>query len=255
MAHRKESEEWRNERLGVQRGDYGKNLIATLLLAAGRLTTGPIQYAIIASQPLSRFGVLPPPTGGFITILGYTAPRLQVYTALMPGVHGIKHAVWATTMAKERMTLHFALFAIISDLLYEAISSTIFSAASINPLWSERFFYAGMTIFYTSAAVELIAELQRIAFKSRPENEGKLCTTGFWGITRHINYTANVLFGFGYGLATGGPLYSIATTGMYLSNFTLNAIPSIEEYCRRKYGKVWRRYESEVPYKLIPGIY
>ncbi|KIW64811.1 hypothetical protein PV04_09719 [Phialophora macrospora] len=88
-----------------------------------------------------------------------------------------------------------------------------------------------------SAAVELLAELQLIAFKAKNENRGKLCTTGFWAVTRHINYTANVLFGFGYRLATGGLLYSLATAGRYISNFTLNAMPSIEKYCRESMGK------------------
>ena len=45
------------------------------------------------------------------------------------------------------------------------------------------------------------------------------------------------------------------TAGMYLANFTTNAMPSIEEYCRKRYGAEWERYEREVPYQLIPGIY
>jgi steroid 5-alpha reductase family enzyme len=173
----------------------------------------------------------------------------------MPGVLSIKHILWVNFMSRERMTLKFATFAILSDFLYESISSIIFTAASVNPTWSERYFYAGFTIFMASAAVELLAELQRIAFKAKKENRGKLCTTGFWAVTRHINYTANVLFGFGYGLATGGPLYSLATAGMYISNFTLNAMPSIEKYCREKYGEEWAKYEREVPWQLFPGIY
>ncbi|OAL37521.1 hypothetical protein AYO20_03028 [Fonsecaea nubica] len=66
-------------------------------------------------------------------------------------------------------------------------------------------------------------------------NHSKVCKTGFWAITRHINYTANVLFGFGYGLATGGPLYALATAGIYIPNFVYNAIPALEKYCKEKY--------------------
>lgn len=82
-----------------------------------------------------------------------------------------------------------------------------------------------------------MAELQRAAFKRKPDNEGKPCTTGFWSITRHINYTMNVVYGFAYGLATGGPIYSIPTAGMYLNNFITNATPSNEAYCKKKYGR------------------
>ena len=98
----------------------------------------------------------------------------------------------------------------------------------------------------------MVAELHRAAFKSKPENDGKLCTTGLWAITRHINYTANVLYGFGVGLATGGIPYALATSGMYLTNFTTNAIPGIESYCEKKYGEQWAKYEKKVPWKLIP---
>ena len=242
--------------LGVQRGDYGQNISSNLLFTVGRALTGPAQYLLIAAHPLARFGVPRPPVGApAITLLGRTFLRLPFLTALMPGVLSAKHFLWANFMMCERMTLKFATFAIISDFMYEAISSTVFTAASINPMWSERYFYAGFTIFMASAAVEFLAELQRIAFKAKKENQGKVCTTGFWAISRHINYTANVLFGFGYGLATGGPLYSLATAGMYLSNFTINAMPGIEKYCREKYGEQWKKYERDVPWQLFPGIY
>ena len=242
--------------LSVQRGDYGRNVFSNLIFTVGRTLTGPAQYLLIAAHPLSRFGVPPPPSEApSINILGHAFPRLPFLTALMPGVLSAKHLLWANFMMRERMTLKFATFAIISDFIYEAVSSTIFTTASINPMWSERYFYAGFTIFMASAAVELLAELQRIAFKAKKENRGKVCTTGFWAITRHVNYTANVLFGFGYGLATGGPLYSLATAGMYVSNFTLNAMPSIEKYCREKYGEQWAKYERDVPWQLFPGIY
>jgi protein-S-isoprenylcysteine O-methyltransferase Ste14 len=242
--------------LSVQRGDYGRSISSNLLMSVGRALTGPAQYLLIALHPLAYFGVPPPPLGSpSISLFGRTFPRLPFLTALMPGVLSIKHVVWVNFMMRERMTLKFATFAILSDFVYESVSSTVFATASINPLWNERYFYVGFTIFMASMAVEFLAELQRIAFKAKKENRGKVCKSGFWAITRHINYTANTLFGFGYGLATGGPIYSLATAGMYIANFTLNAMPSIETYCREKYGDDWKQYEREVPWQLFPGIY
>ena len=253
----KDSKQWKNDPLGVQRGDYSKTgPLAKFIFTTGRLATGPVQWAILSYLPLTRLlGTPPPPSGGSITVFGHTFARLPFLTALMPGLHSLKHVTWALTMSNERMPPTFAIFAILADGIYESISTTVFTAASVNPLWSERFFYTGMTIFYSAIVLEWAAELQRISFKADPKNKGKLCTTGFWGITRHINYTANVLYGFGYGLALGGPLYSIPTAGMYLANFITNAIPSIEEYCGLKYGEEWKQYERETRWKLIPGLY
>jgi protein-S-isoprenylcysteine O-methyltransferase Ste14 len=240
----------------IQRGDYRRSKAPILIFSIGRAITGPLQYLLITAHPLSALGIRPPPTGSPpITILGHSFPRLPFLTALMPGVLSLKHLIWLNFLMRERMTMKFAAFGIIADFLFESVTSLVFTAASVNPLFSERYFYTAITMFFSSVALELAAELQRTAFKSKKENEGKVCKTGFWGITRHINYTANVLFGFAYGLATGGPVYGIATGAFYLSNFVLNAIPGIEEYCRGKYGEQWAEYEKEVPWQLFPGIY
>lgn len=245
----------KNDPLSVQRGDYGRYIPAAFFFTVGRAATAPIQYFLINAHPLTRFGVPLPPTDGVVTILGHTLPRMPFLTALMPGILSVKHVLWINLLCKEKMTMQFAFFAVVSDLMYETITSLVFTTASINPFFSKPLFYTGTAIYFASSALELVAELQRASFKSKPENKGKLCKEGLWGITRHINYTANVMFGFGYGLATGGPLYSIATAGMYLANFTFNAMPSIEEYCRERYGDDWKLYEREVPWKLIPGVY
>lgn len=241
--------------LAVQRGDYGRNNLATILFVLGRFASGPIQYALIRARPLSYFDVPHPPTGGLIHLFGNDLPRIPFLVALMPGGLSVKQNIWLTCYCRERMTTPFAIFGVLLDVSYETVNSLIFCGAAKNPLFSERYFYTGMAIFYTALVVEFAAELQRVAFKRKPENDGKPCTSGFWSITRHINYTMNVIYGLGYGLATGGPLYSIATAGMYLINFVTNAMPSNEAYCKKKYGRQWEEYEKNTPWQLIPGIY
>jgi protein-S-isoprenylcysteine O-methyltransferase Ste14 len=240
----------------IQRGDYRRSFAPILLFTLGRAVTGPAQYLFIRAHPLSILGIPPPPTGTPpLNVFGHTFPRIPFLTALMPGVLSLKHVIWLNFLMRERMTMKFAIFGIIADFVYESVSSLVFTTASVNPLFSEKYFYTGATIFFASVALELAAELQRAVYKANKTNEGKICKTGFWGLTRHINYTANVMFGFGYGLATGGPLYSIATAGMYISNFVYNAMPGIETYCQAKYGEQWTLYKKEVPWQLFPGIY
>lgn len=242
--------------LEVKRGDYGRNIFPNLIFTVGRAISGPLQYLLISAHPLSRFDVPPPPTGfPPITILGHTFPRLPFLMACLPAVVLAKHILWVNFISRERMTTGFALWAVPADLIYESTTSLVFTAASANPLFSERYFYVRTTIYMASVAVELFAELQRSASKAKVKNKGKLCKTGFWGITRHINYTANVMYGFGYGLAAGGPLYSIATAGVYVANFVFNAVPGIEKYCSEKYGDEWAKYERAVPWRLFPSFY
>ncbi|KAF2673855.1 hypothetical protein BT63DRAFT_167878 [Microthyrium microscopicum] len=68
-----------------------------------------------------------------------------------------------------------------------SIRSDQHSAGASNPFWNEKLFYVGASIFYASVGLEIAAEIQRHTFKRKPENEGKLCTSGFWAMTRHVN--------------------------------------------------------------------
>jgi protein-S-isoprenylcysteine O-methyltransferase Ste14 len=36
--------------------------------------------------------------------------------------------------------------------------------------------------------------------------------------------------------------------------FIRMSIPATSEYMARKYGDVWRRYERDVPSRIIPGV-
>lgn len=244
--------------LAVQRGIYSFSLPGPLLFASLRALTGPAQWLLINAHPLSRFNVPRPPTGGTISIplLSHEPlPRFPFMMAALPAFLSMKHIFWVSYLCKERMTIPFGFFGGFADLVYESITSLVFTAAAINPLFSDTFFYAGSAIYLTAVLAELTCELQRYAFKAKPENKGKLCKTGLWGLCRHPNYAANIVFGFGYGLMAGGPVYSLATGGMYLSNLALNATPGHEDYCAKKYGDEWEKYKKQVPWKLFPGIY
>jgi protein-S-isoprenylcysteine O-methyltransferase Ste14 len=45
------------------------------------------------------------------------------------------------------------------------------------------------------------------------------------------------------------------TGGMYLSNFTMNAIGPKEQYLADKYGVEWEKYMRRTRWKMFPGIY
>ncbi|KAF2690080.1 hypothetical protein K458DRAFT_399463 [Lentithecium fluviatile CBS 122367] len=257
MAPQKEPD---NDPVGVQRGNYARNPTGPLLLALGRLLSLPLQHFLISSHPLSILGIPRPPTSGTLTLpflpAKWAAQPLFPFLIgiLMPGALVAKQMIWMC-YCNELITTPFAFFGSVADYFYEGITSLVFTGAAVNPLWHPSFVKTATAIHIAATLAELGCELHRRSFKSDPKNKGKLCTTGLWGLCRHPNFACNVIYGTAYGFAAGGPIYAMMTGGMYLSNFTLNAIPPKEEYLAKKYGEGWEKYKKEVRWKMFPGIY
>ena len=57
-----------------------------------------------------------------------------------------------------------------------------------SPLPWGRLDVAGAALFLIGSAIETGSELQRHAFKARPESKGRLFTGGLFGLAQHINY-------------------------------------------------------------------
>ena len=249
--------------MAIQRGIYSRGLSPTkAILAAFKILTPPLQYLLITSHPLSRFNFPPPPSGGTLTIppvtqlgLGpFTLPKYPLMMSLMPAVLASKHIYWLTHYCNEPFTWQFALGGGLVDLIYETITSLVFTTASSNPLFSPLLLQAGFGLYVSAVIAELVCELQRDRFKRDPKNKGRICDEGLWGWVRHPNYTANVVFGFAYGLAAGGWGYALCTGGMYLSNLGWNAGPALDEYMKGKYGERWEIYRRKVRWSLLPGV-
>jgi 7-dehydrocholesterol reductase len=85
--------------------------------------------------------------------------------------------------------------------------------------------------------------------------EGKLLTSGFWGVARKINYTFELLLAFswcvvGYKRGLIPFVYFI-----YLSILLIHRVWRDEEKCFKKYGQYWVKYCKTVKYRMIPGFY
>jgi 7-dehydrocholesterol reductase len=91
--------------------------------------------------------------------------------------------------------------------------------------------------------------------KDGNEVDSKLLLSGDWGITRHNNYTYEILTsamwsapGYKYGIMPF--LYLI-----YIIILLVHRIYRDEDKCSKKYGKYWDEYCKIVKYRLIKGIY
>ena len=88
------------------------------------------------------------------------------------------------------------------------------------------------------------------------ERKSKLLLSGWWGVTRHMNYTGDLMGSAAYCLACGFeghimPYFYIIFMFILLTHRCIRD----EHRCKAKYGKVWDEYTAKVPHRLIPGVF
>jgi protein-S-isoprenylcysteine O-methyltransferase Ste14 len=82
-----------------------------------------------------------------------------------------------------------------------------------------------------------------------------LLTSGWWGITRHMNYLGDLLMALAWCLPTG---FEHPLPYFYIVYFTILLVHREwrdNAMCRDKYGKDWEAYCRKVPWRIVPGIY
>lgn len=82
-----------------------------------------------------------------------------------------------------------------------------------------------------------------------------LLVSGFWGITRHINYTFELLVAL---LVCSPALLTSWIPYFYfifLLVLVIHRTVRDDDKCSKKYGIYWSEYCALVPYKMIPGIF
>jgi delta14-sterol reductase len=114
------------------------------------------------------------------------------------------------------------------------------------------------------------ANMQKYAFKRDPsakflgwiapvvvaDGDRKLLVSGFWRLSRHVNYLGEILMATGLTLALGRP--DVWTAWLYPLYYVGLLVPrqmDDDRRCAGKYGGLWREYCAKVPYRIVPGLY
>jgi delta14-sterol reductase len=136
------------------------------------------------------------------------------------------------------------------------------------PVWLEALAIAS---FFIGWALSRGANLQKYLFKARPgarllgvvpqraledESGRRVLVSGFWGVSRHVNYLGEILMAIGLALALGQP----AAIGpwlypLYYVALLLPRERDDDRRCAGKYGALWERYRKEVRWRIVPGVY
>lgn len=131
-------------------------------------------------------------------------------------------------------------------------------------------FVIAALVFFAGWTLARGANMQKFVFKRNPQQtflglieprvitdgERSVLCSGFWGVSRHINYLGEVLMASGLTLALGYP--GVLVAWLYpLYYVILLSTRQIDDdkRCRIKYGELWEEYEKRVRWRIIPGIW
>ncbi|KAL8354966.1 hypothetical protein RB601_000657 [Gaeumannomyces tritici] len=192
--------------------------------------------------------------------LGPSAPSLLLLGMTAGGLAKQSYALLRTQL--EEFSLPVALFGVGFNVTYSSVNSLLLVAAAgphvLVPLAGVSLplpMVLRAAVFGLGIFLELGSETQRRRFKGREENKGRICTTGFWKLARHINYGGYTLWRAGTTLAAGSWPASVAAVAFNAWGFIGMSAVELSQYMLKKYGKQWERYQREVPWLLLPGIY
>jgi protein-S-isoprenylcysteine O-methyltransferase Ste14 len=129
---------------------------------------------------------------------------------------------------------------------------------------------AAAVVFFCGWSLARGANMQKFAFKRDPsakflgviapevvtDGEKKLLVSGFWRVSRHVNYLGEILMATGLTLALGQ--LDRWTTWLYPLYYVALLVPrqiDDDRRCAAKYGPLWTEYVARVRYRIVPGVY
>lgn len=97
------------------------------------------------------------------------------------------------------------------------------------------------------------SELQRMIWKKKKENKGKLYTDGLFKYAMHINYLGDTILFSGFAFLTGS-IWAFLVPVFITLGFIFYHIPELDKYLNEKYKEQFVEYKNKTR-KFIPWIY
>jgi len=173
----------------------------------------------------------------------------------MAAVSGGRHAFWALAMLKKPWplwshSLPVALFNSFLNWCHCRVSLEREDEHGEESLGGLA--CVGIVAFMLGSYLETASEVQRAAFKAKPSNAGKPCTTGLWRHAAHINYLGYAMWRTAIGMVSAPP-WSLGYGVAMLLDFRLRAVPLLRQHMHAKYGRAWDDYAARTAI-FVPGV-
>ena len=145
-----------------------------------------------------------------------------------------------------------------------------FAADQPNPHTPRLWLASAALLFFAGWVLARGANLQKYQFKVHPERlrfgplpqrtlgdgDQQLLVSGFWGLSRHVNYLGELLMATGLALSLGHP--KALWPWLYPLYYVVLLVPrerDDDRRCAEKYGPLWEEYRRTVPRRIVPFLY
>jgi len=178
---------------------------------------------------------------------------LHIFTRARGKEEDFRYAQWRKDWGKHAVVQAFFKVFMLQGFLMLVIAFPIMVVFNSANDQLNLFSYVGFLIFAFGFLFESVGDFQMFRFKKKPENKGKIITSGLWKFTRHPNYFGEAFLWWGVAvLAIGSDLFMLAFIGPLLLNLLLlfvSGVPLLE----KKYegNEAWETYKKTTP-KFIP---
>jgi len=120
----------------------------------------------------------------------------------------------------------------------------------------------GLALFIFGFAIEIIADNQKSAFRSKVENKDSFINEGLWARSRHPNYFGEIVLWAGITVMSVSSFEGMSYLALFSPIFTflllnyVSGIRILEERGQKKWGYIeeYNKYKKNTP-KLIPKIF
>jgi protein-S-isoprenylcysteine O-methyltransferase Ste14 len=125
-------------------------------------------------------------------------------------------------------------------------------------------------VFFAGWSLARGANMQKYFFKKNPQRaflgfmkprvlgdgHNALLCSGFWAVSRHVNYLGEILMATGLTLVLGYPdRWPVWLYPLYYVALLVPRERADERRCARKYGDLWVEYVGKVPRRIVPWLY